>query len=447
MSDAQSVDVAPVVEEPVAVAPVADSSPVVADSPSTSDQPPQLEPVDVATGNDDNDDDDDDSKQVPIIDDDDINIVNMKDLQDEEREALDQDAAVDDGRNPNDVYITDDSVQGFFGHQDAIFCIAMSPKDDSIVITGDGNETVCIWNRTTGEELYKLKDEHKDSIIAVDYNFDGSLFATGSMDSTVRVYNAEDAKLKQALEGPAEDIEWMSWHPKGNVLVAGSRDTTTWMWNAANGTCMQVFGGHLGPVLCGTFTADGKRLLTASEDGTSFVYNPKTGKPQHHFKGDMYHEGPITCIEAHPDKKLSVFMSGSMDGTVALCNYTTGKILSKIEAHEGGVEAVAFCNSNPWAASGGIDGKISVWDVNTGASRTSFAHEDVVTTLQWHVREPLVYSCSADHTVRVWDARTGQQVRKFQGHQDTVLSFVVTPDGKHVISCSDDQVALVFALV
>ena len=53
------------------------------------------------------------------------------------------------------------------------------------------------------------------------------------MDSAVKIWNVQDSgTLVETLEGPGEDIEFMSWHPKGNVLLAGSVDTTCWMWMA-----------------------------------------------------------------------------------------------------------------------------------------------------------------------------------------------------------------------
>ena len=46
------------------------------------------------------------------------------------------------------------------------------------------------------------------------------------------------------LEGPADGVEWISWHPKGDVILAGSEDFTTWMWNAQTGAMMQA-GLHM----------------------------------------------------------------------------------------------------------------------------------------------------------------------------------------------------------
>lgn len=68
----------------------------------------------------------------------------------------------------------------------------------------------------------------------------GSLLATGSLDSSVRVWRVPEGALLQTLEGPSDSVEWLTWHPKGDVVLAGSEDFTMWMWLAQSGQCMQV---------------------------------------------------------------------------------------------------------------------------------------------------------------------------------------------------------------
>jgi ribosome assembly protein SQT1 len=70
----------------------------------------------------------------------------------------------------------------------------------------------------------------------------GSLLATASLDSTVRVWRVSDGACVQSLEGPGDGVEWVAWHPKGDVVLAGSEDFTLWMWLAQSGNCMQVGG-------------------------------------------------------------------------------------------------------------------------------------------------------------------------------------------------------------
>jgi WD40 repeat protein len=84
------------------------------------------------------------------------------------------------------------------------------------------------------------------------------------------------------------------------------------------------------------------------------------------------------------------------------------------------VECVALCKaqSNPalkLAASGGADGFLKVWDLNSGVLRLSCAHSrSSVVALQWHKAvHHLVFTAALDYLVRVWDARDGSYFDSF----------------------------------
>jgi WD40 repeat protein len=179
---------------------------------------------------------------------------------DEDGELVTLDDA-DDMDEALEVEVEDDSMQGFFLHrqpekENAVFCIALSPADENIAISGDQVDRAFLWNTQTGEKLFELTG-HTDSVISVAFSADGKLVATGSMDATVRVWRVQTGQLVHVLEGPAAEIEWVRFHNKGPIVLAGSTDGTSWMWNAEAAACMQVFAGHMGPVLSGLFSADG----------------------------------------------------------------------------------------------------------------------------------------------------------------------------------------------
>eukprot|EP01114_Cavostelium_apophysatum_P021330 TRINITY_DN7415_c0_g1_i1.p1 TRINITY_DN7415_c0_g1~~TRINITY_DN7415_c0_g1_i1.p1 ORF type:complete len:407 (-),score=71.29 TRINITY_DN7415_c0_g1_i1:180-1400(-) len=340
----------------------------------------------------------------------------------------------------------DDSVVGFLGHKDSVFCVAVHPFCDlnanvnTIAVTGGGDEHAYIWNITTGTTLFELKG-HKDSVVSVGFNFNGNLIATGSYDATVKVWETSTGNLLFTLDGPQNEIEWVQWHAKGNVVLAGSRDGLSWMWNTVDGKCMSVFAGHEAPVTCGTFSQDGKLVVTGSEDMTVRIWDPKTGQPAHVIRGPKFHTGPITSVDTHPS---NLVVSGAQDGEARLSNMTTGKLLGNLSGHDDSVEAVAFSLVAPFIATGSLDSKVNIYDLSTLQIRGTCKHDDAVTRLIWHPTQPFVFSSSVDQTVRLWDGRSAQVAKVWRGHHNSVLDFALTKDGSYFISASDDQAALVF---
>jgi sugar lactone lactonase YvrE len=49
-----------------------------------------------------------------------------------------------------------------------------------------------------------------------------------------------------------------------------------------------------------------------------------------------------------------------------------------------------------------------------------------------------------DKTARVWEAATGRSLATLQGHSSVVNSAAFSPDGKWVVTASDDKTARVY---
>ena len=52
-----------------------------------------------------------------------------------------------------------------------------------------------------------------------------------------------------------------------------------------------------------------------------------------------------------------------------------------------------------------------------------------------------VITGSEDTTARLWDATTGQELAVFQGHAATVVNVAFGPDGNRVLTGSNDRTA------
>ncbi|CAG8581751.1 13074_t:CDS:2, partial [Cetraspora pellucida] len=327
---------------------------------------------------------------------------------------------INETSNEGLVELVDDSVQGFFNHKDSVYAIDMHPIDENIVVSGGGDEKSFLWRSDTGEQICELLG-HKDTVQSVLFSKDGQYVASGGMDGKIFVWKVDSNELITSLEGP-EEVMWLDWHPKGTVLLAGSNDATIWMWQIPSGNCMNVFSGHSGPVTAGQFTPDGKKIATGSEDSSLILWDPKTAAATLKISGDArFHKEGITSLAIN--KESTLILTGSTDNSAILVNLSNGTILGSLENHTESVETVGFCNVLPLSATGSVDNKLNIWDINTMRLRQTCHHEDAIIKLQWHLDSPLLTTCSADRTVQTWDGRTGNNVRTWRGHQDSILGF------------------------
>ena len=333
----------------------------------------------------------------------------MSDSDDDEPGAAaadmeDRDAALGEEIEPP----SDDAVAVVTAHAAPVFSCAWSPTDGAVFATGGGDDAAFLHRvsdaaaaaapRTSSAPpaavtSFPLRG-HTDTVSGLAFNHDGSLLASGGLDGKALVWSAADPSAPpRALEGPGGGLEWVRWHPKGNVLLAGSEDFTAWMWNAADGALMQVFAGHSASVSCGGFAPDGKTVATGSFDGSLRLWAPRTGECSTLFMGHPFHDGPVTCLDFHPSTE-GLMLTGSEDNTARLVSGVSGKVLGTLAAHAETLECVGLSGDFPFAASGAIDTKLVVWDLNTLQPRNTLQHDKAVSALRWIPGTACLYRCA-----------------------------------------------------
>ena len=94
-----------------------------------------------------------------------------------------------------------------------------------------------------------------------------------------------------------------------------------------------------------------------------------------------------------------------------------------------------------------MDKTARVWDADSGKTLASLqGHTGAVISAAFSPDGKRVVTASNDKTARVWDADSGKTLASLQGHTDAVYSAAFSPDGKRVVTASDDNTARVWPL-
>lgn len=317
----------------------------------------------------------------------------------------------------------------------------------------------------SGQKKTAVRDS--DEALAVAFSPNGRLLAAAGSGKAIRIWDARRGNVLHSLEGPKRTYRRsIAFSPDGKTLIGCGDDGVVQLWNAQTGTLDRSIAGPDGVSVMPSIAVspDGKNLAVSyvkiqdqGRRSTSemTLLELETGKIQWSHKG-------VSCVVFTPDgKTLAV-----ADGTVHLLNAETGTPIKNLRIEDRIVSEVAFSpDGKSLAGGGGHHVKVAggtkhiseayLWSVQSGKLLhkltdlrpwlRSIAYSPDGKILATGTSGPLVEDrrgWRSSSEIRLWDAQTGRLLRTISGEQTQVWSLAFSPDGKSLLSCDNEVVAL-----
>lgn len=150
----------------------------------------------------------------------------------------------------------------------------------------------------------------------------------------------------------------------------------------------------------------------------------------------------------------TALVSASSDITVKIWrpHSEESQVPNNIGLHSDYVKCLASPGPHSdWVASGGLDHKILLWDLNGGGEKLQIdVGENESNTkgsvYALSVRGSIMASGGPESIVRLWDPKSGKRITNFVGHTDNVRDILINQDGDTVMTASSDQSIKVWSI-
>jgi guanine nucleotide-binding protein subunit beta-2-like 1 protein len=122
------------------------------------------------------------------------------------------------------------------GHAGWVTSIATTYEQSNLVVSGSRDKTAIVWeltpdNPTTPGYARRCLHGHNQGVCDTVISSDGQFALTGSMDSTMRLWDLNTGASVRKFKGHTSDVNSVAFSADNRQIVSGSRDKTIKLWN------------------------------------------------------------------------------------------------------------------------------------------------------------------------------------------------------------------------
>jgi WD40 repeat protein len=333
------------------------------------------------------------------------------------------------------------------GHIDIVSCVAFS-SDGNYIASGSHDSTIKIWDTKTGEyiktlDLIFLKSKSRLKVSSVVFSNDGKYIVSGSYDGTVKIWSIETGKLEKMLYD--------------NTNILKFKEDGTYDFDEFNFLDKSIIRRTV------AISKDGQYIVSGGDSQRLDMWSTKTGeciKP----KGTtdciklIGHYGMVNSVAFSNDSKFIVSGASTSassrpnnngkyrnTNTIIIWSVPEGNKVLTLPNQSSGVNSVAYSSDDKYIVSGDNSGNVHIWaimldalPIKTGIIIREFKHDKIVNSIA--VSKNYIVSGSNDNTVKIWSTKTWELIETINNEKTRSIKSVAISNNEEYIVYSKEIV-------
>eukprot|EP01062_Namystynia_karyoxenos_P026848 TRINITY_DN2073_c0_g3_i1.p1 TRINITY_DN2073_c0_g3~~TRINITY_DN2073_c0_g3_i1.p1 ORF type:complete len:562 (+),score=217.41 TRINITY_DN2073_c0_g3_i1:79-1764(+) len=166
----------------------------------------------------------------------------------------------------------------------------------------------------------------------------------------------------------------------------------------------------------------------------------------HTFRG---HNKGVQCVRWMPPLG-HLFASGGLDGKVKLWDVLrTREVVQTYIGHFRGIKDLNFDNTGERFVSSGYDNFIRVWDTETGSVLHTLTNGTTANVVKFHPSDDKpdqLFAGCADKQLHQFDLRSGRIVQSYDQHLGAINTVTFVDNNRRIVTTSDDKTMRVWEM-